>query len=490
MLPNKLQHGDNLANLFEKFNTVIDYLREIRLVAGNGIRINRLPAGTTIESTAAASGSPPSPPESRWHCDVSEEDGTITVKVTVRRPEDNNVTLTFRGRTYGVDSETFTMTRSDLASPIYLYFVKIPYGPDLAFRIVPSHKYLPSESGCVKLAEIYLRDDAVRVDMIHDRLFDWTDSYPGNGRFAADLMFSGIIHNDDEPQPIPFYEFTTTAEQKLGIIRNYALLVNGVYVIGTRSGGDGHDVISIRPTGLETAAIRVFWAADVSYPGGGKSNVSNIRYEVTGTDGDPYAAQPGTIRIPVVSLSELSESRPLRSITHNFTGIPNVPELDINPFGQDLNASKCGWVYVDHTARKVGIKLILFADGVWLGSPEMNIPFSVFSNAGSTGQELVIAARYNIETHRWGNYWFTFNGNPITSYTPPTDKERDYGVQVALIAWNSEAGFPYVVGQNFSRVIHISNSADRFSELLALIEDLDERVTNLESRVTNLESRS
>lgn len=62
MIPPKLTHGDNLANLFEKFNTVIDYLREIRLVAGNGIRINRLPAGTTIESTATATGGTPAAP--------------------------------------------------------------------------------------------------------------------------------------------------------------------------------------------------------------------------------------------------------------------------------------------------------------------------------------------------------------------------------------------------------------------------------------------
>lgn len=55
-IPDKLKHGDNLGNLFEKFNTVIDYLREIRLVAGNGIRLNHLPAGTTIESTATATG--------------------------------------------------------------------------------------------------------------------------------------------------------------------------------------------------------------------------------------------------------------------------------------------------------------------------------------------------------------------------------------------------------------------------------------------------
>lgn len=54
MLPNKLQHGDTLANLLQKYNEMVDYLRETRLVAGPGMRINRLPAGTTIESTATA----------------------------------------------------------------------------------------------------------------------------------------------------------------------------------------------------------------------------------------------------------------------------------------------------------------------------------------------------------------------------------------------------------------------------------------------------
>ena len=63
MLPNKLQHGDSLARLFDLWNQLIDYLREIRLVAGNGIRINRLPAGTTIESTATAAGSAASAPD-------------------------------------------------------------------------------------------------------------------------------------------------------------------------------------------------------------------------------------------------------------------------------------------------------------------------------------------------------------------------------------------------------------------------------------------
>ena len=65
MLPNKLQHGENLADLFRKYNEMVDYLHGTRLVAGNGIRINRLPAGTTIESTATATGGTPSAPAAK-----------------------------------------------------------------------------------------------------------------------------------------------------------------------------------------------------------------------------------------------------------------------------------------------------------------------------------------------------------------------------------------------------------------------------------------
>lgn len=64
MIPMKLNHGDNLANLFQKYNEVIDYLRQTRLVAGPGMRINKLASGITIESTAtAAGGSPAAPPQ-------------------------------------------------------------------------------------------------------------------------------------------------------------------------------------------------------------------------------------------------------------------------------------------------------------------------------------------------------------------------------------------------------------------------------------------
>jgi hypothetical protein len=62
MLPNKLTHGEKLADLFRKYNEMVDYLHGTRLVAGNGIRINHLPAGMTIESTATATGGTPSAP--------------------------------------------------------------------------------------------------------------------------------------------------------------------------------------------------------------------------------------------------------------------------------------------------------------------------------------------------------------------------------------------------------------------------------------------
>lgn len=55
-VPDKLTHGDTLARLFDKFNAVVDYLRAIRLVAGAGIRLNALPSGLTIESTATGAG--------------------------------------------------------------------------------------------------------------------------------------------------------------------------------------------------------------------------------------------------------------------------------------------------------------------------------------------------------------------------------------------------------------------------------------------------
>ncbi|MBR4666629.1 MAG: hypothetical protein IKO93_22370 [Lentisphaeria bacterium] len=88
MLPNKLQHGDSFARLFDLWNQLIDYLRETRLVAGHGIRINKHSAGITIESTATATGGTQSAPAGNPHpFDVelvkggTEESPSYSVKV-------------------------------------------------------------------------------------------------------------------------------------------------------------------------------------------------------------------------------------------------------------------------------------------------------------------------------------------------------------------------------------------------------------------------
>lgn len=80
MFPNKLQHGDTLASLLQKYNEMVDYLRETRLVAGSGIRINKHPAGTTIESLPQASGGSPSAP-------AADEPHPFDVEFTGSGPE-------------------------------------------------------------------------------------------------------------------------------------------------------------------------------------------------------------------------------------------------------------------------------------------------------------------------------------------------------------------------------------------------------------------
>lgn len=61
MLPNKLQHGDSFARMFDLYNQLIDHLRETRLVAGPGVSISRLPSGTVINAGRKSSAPAPAP---------------------------------------------------------------------------------------------------------------------------------------------------------------------------------------------------------------------------------------------------------------------------------------------------------------------------------------------------------------------------------------------------------------------------------------------
>ena len=138
IIPPKLTHGDNLANLFEKFNRVIDYLHEIRLVAGPGIRINRLPAGTTIESTATATGGTPAAP-------ASEEGHPFDVEIINKGTKENpqyyariyNSALPDSpdaGLVYGTYDFMIPVTELQItASGFFHVWLVVKYDPD-AFR--------------------------------------------------------------------------------------------------------------------------------------------------------------------------------------------------------------------------------------------------------------------------------------------------------------------------------------------------------------------
>lgn len=56
MIPQKLKRGDRFALIFDRWNKLVDYLHEIRLVPGRGINIARLPSGIVISSSTAPSG--------------------------------------------------------------------------------------------------------------------------------------------------------------------------------------------------------------------------------------------------------------------------------------------------------------------------------------------------------------------------------------------------------------------------------------------------
>lgn len=56
MLPRKLLKNDKFIVLYDLWNQLIDHLQSCRPVAGAGIRIQRLPAGTVFSASAGSSG--------------------------------------------------------------------------------------------------------------------------------------------------------------------------------------------------------------------------------------------------------------------------------------------------------------------------------------------------------------------------------------------------------------------------------------------------
>ena len=57
MIPPRLRRGDPIGKLVDHWNMLIDHLNEIRIVAGGGISVSKMPAGTVISARGKSGGS-------------------------------------------------------------------------------------------------------------------------------------------------------------------------------------------------------------------------------------------------------------------------------------------------------------------------------------------------------------------------------------------------------------------------------------------------
>lgn len=81
MFPTKLQKGESYVVLLERYNQLVDYLRETRLVAGPGVSISRLPSGTVVNAPRQPAAAVPTPPEGHPF------DAQLVNKGTVENPD-------------------------------------------------------------------------------------------------------------------------------------------------------------------------------------------------------------------------------------------------------------------------------------------------------------------------------------------------------------------------------------------------------------------
>ena len=433
--------------------------------------------------------------EDLWRCEITEgEGGSVTVKVIASSAADGYRSVIFRGQRYAIETDTFTLSASDLSQNVYICAVKALYAP-IRFLLAPTHSYYADSfsGGCVRIAQIWRSGGDVKVNMYHDRLFEWVDGYPADGKFAADLVWTGITHYDDEPEPIPFYDFVTTAEQKLMIRGAWAMMINGQYYLGTalREGAPGtvgNETISIRPSGHENDALQVFWTAAIDYTNA-RFSLSGIHYELITATSNIYQIHAGMIRIPLLALTAVTQYKPVREIDHT-RGAPNIPELSVNPSGQEADAELSAWVYVDRTSQTVRLRILAYQDGAAVNLSPISIPFSSFTAASRSA--LTIRSYYNISSHTWSSVWFQLDNTPITTKPTPAggSDNKETTIELAWISYNTADACPYVIGQNCTRIANFSSAVWRFAEFADQIAALQNAVSNLDQRVTALEQRT
>ena len=172
-IPLKLKHGDNLATLFDRFNAVIDYLSRTRIVAGNGVRTQQLPAGTVIENTATASGGGAAavPAGGMFRVTISiDENNVETVHIT-----GGSILIDpLNGRPSSVNAGTLTRTSPDTQEYVLLLCSASGF-PSFAFGASVYDGYTPGQQISWPLARIW---DGQTVEQLwQGGMIDFTTRY-------------------------------------------------------------------------------------------------------------------------------------------------------------------------------------------------------------------------------------------------------------------------------------------------------------------------
>ncbi len=105
MIPRRLNKGEKFGSLLFLWNQLIDHLHSIRLVAGKGIKISKLPAGTVIEALPIShTGSS--------NVVNAPAGGSFVVSSTI--DDNGTVQLNVSAGFVSVNGKTFTMTEQQI----------------------------------------------------------------------------------------------------------------------------------------------------------------------------------------------------------------------------------------------------------------------------------------------------------------------------------------------------------------------------------------
>lgn len=509
-IPPKLRHGDNLANLFEKFNTVIDYLREIRLVAGNGIRINRLPAGTTIESTATATGGTPSQPEKTYWDFNIENIGDGQWKISISSTASYAGYVQFRGKRYSVPHGTLTFSPQP-GRWYYLYLVKryTESGFHFVYRLSSTSMEVSNNPGAIVIAQLYSSSSGVSIgrnqnvsrpcviwpectnqDMPVDLIYE-------DGEHAADNFFSDCITK------AWIGKFWVTAN-------NYriddTMIVNATHL--RENGGCLFDLPAPTP---QTNHYYLVLTAD--FGAGGQDVLSggfypeypvNVRLELI-TDswyypGDYFYSRSPFV-IPLMSIYWVNDRAYYVTEHNNFSNYPFPAFYFNSSFRTPLPASYPGAPQIDMKHKTFTIRPF------WVyvnGQTKEVEQYSTTFNERLPNDYFYVSCIYTKANRSWGTPFIDVNpssqdgvGSGQKKYSAMFCKLTDLDPRRARIVTNGLRieinNYQDMIAELRDNITTlqdtVSSLANTVPEMGSNISSLQGRVANLDRRVTALENR-